>query len=70
MPNGRRGSARLESREGGPARVDSFGAEFLLSKGFAVLTPYIGAGLTYSRGRLGHGPAQLTDNATRAYRLS
>jgi hypothetical protein len=50
----------------GPYDLHQYGAELLLSKGFAVLTPYIGAGLTYSRGRLGHGPLELTDNATRA----
>jgi hypothetical protein len=43
-----------------------YGAELLLSKGFTVLTPYVGVGLTYSRGRLGHGVLELTDNATRA----
>jgi hypothetical protein len=49
--------------------LDQYGAEILLSKGFTVLTPYVGAGLTHSRGRLGnlgHGTADLTDNATRA----
>jgi len=46
--------------------LHQFGAELLLSKGFAILTPYIGAGFTYSRGRLGRGAAELTDNATRA----
>jgi hypothetical protein len=43
-----------------------YGAELLLSKGFTILTPYIGAGLTYSRGTLGHGDLVLNDNATRA----
>jgi len=46
--------------------LHQFGAELLLSKGFAILTPYVGAGLTYSRGQLGHGATLLTDNATRA----
>ncbi|MEA2694186.1 MAG: hypothetical protein QOJ16_3573 [Acidobacteriota bacterium] len=46
--------------------LHQFGAELLLSKGFALLTPYIGAGFTSSRGRLGHGTAERTDNATRA----
>ncbi|HEV7519070.1 MAG TPA: hypothetical protein VGR07_22500 [Thermoanaerobaculia bacterium] len=46
--------------------LHQFGAELLLSKGFAVLTPYIGAGLTYSQGRLGRGLAERTDNTTRA----
>ena len=43
-----------------------YGAELLLSKGFTIFTPYVGVGLTYSRGRLGHSPVELTDNATRA----
>ncbi len=43
-----------------------YGAELLLSKGFTIFTPYIGAGLTYSRGTLGHGDLALNDNATRA----
>jgi opacity protein-like surface antigen len=46
--------------------LNQLGAELLLSKGFALLTPYIGAGLTYSRGKLGRGPIELTDDATRA----
>ena len=50
----------------GDYSLDQFGAEILLSKGFAVLTPYIGAGLTSSRGRLGRGSAERTDTATRA----
>jgi hypothetical protein len=49
----------------GPYDLHQFGAELLLSKGFAVLTPYIGAGFVYSRGRLGHGAAELDDSATR-----
>ena len=51
---------------GGVYGLDQYGAELLLSKGFTVLTPYVGAGLTHSRGRLGHGTAELTDNSTRA----
>ena len=46
--------------------LHQFGAEILLSKGFAVLTPYIGAGLTSSRGRIGRGLAERTDTTTRA----
>lgn len=46
--------------------LDQYGAELLLSKGFTVLTPYVGAGLTYSRGRLDHGTAELTESSTRA----
>jgi hypothetical protein len=50
----------------GPYDLHQFGAELLLSKGFAIFTPYIGGGFTYSRGRLGRGAAELSDNATRA----
>jgi len=50
----------------GPYDLHQFGAELLLSKGFTVLTPYVGAGLTYSRGRLDRSTTDLTDNATRA----
>jgi hypothetical protein len=32
--------------------LDQYGAELLLSKGFAVLTPYIGGGAIYSEARL------------------
>jgi len=46
--------------------LHQFGAEILLSKGFAVLTPYIGAGFTSSRGRIGRGLAERTDTTTRA----
>jgi hypothetical protein len=46
--------------------LSQYGAEVLLSKGFTILTPYIGAGLTYSRGSLGHGDLALNDHATRA----
>ncbi|HUO87407.1 MAG TPA: hypothetical protein VM617_08435 [Thermoanaerobaculia bacterium] len=36
----------------GPYELDQYGAEILLSKGFAVLTPYVGGGVVYSEGRL------------------
>ena len=32
--------------------LDQYGAEVLLSKGFTLVTPYIGAGVVYSRGKL------------------
>jgi hypothetical protein len=32
--------------------LDQYGAELLLSKGFAVVTPYVGAGAAYSEGTL------------------
>lgn len=40
--------------DAGAYDLDQYGAEVLLSKGFAVLTPYIGAGVVHSRGTL-HG---------------
>ena len=33
-------------------RLDQYGAEVLLSKGFVVLTPYVGAGIVRSKGTL------------------
>ncbi|HEX6202549.1 MAG TPA: hypothetical protein VF100_06060 [Thermoanaerobaculia bacterium] len=36
--------------------LDQYGAELILSKGFAVLTPYVGGGVVYSEGRLDRGP--------------
>lgn len=38
--------------DAGAYRLDQLGAEVLVSKGFAVLTPYAGAGFVRSRGRL------------------
>ena len=35
--------------------LDQYGAELILSKGFAVLTPYVGGGVVYSEGRLDRG---------------
>jgi hypothetical protein len=32
--------------------LDQYGAEVLLSKGFTILTPYIGGGIVYSKGTL------------------
>lgn len=32
--------------------LDQYGAELLLSKGFTILTPYIGGGIVYSKGTL------------------
>jgi len=36
--------------------LNQYGADVLLSKGFTVLTPYIGAGFIRSKGRLSRGP--------------
>jgi opacity protein-like surface antigen len=47
------GSSRYE--------LDQYGAELLLSKGFTVVTPYIGAGVVYSKGRLGDLEEDSTD---------
>jgi hypothetical protein len=38
------------SLDDGPYELEQYGAEVLLSKGFAVLTPYVGAGVLYSDG--------------------
>jgi hypothetical protein len=35
--------------------LNQYGADVLLSKGFTVLTPYVGAGLIRSKGRLNRG---------------
>lgn len=35
--------------------LDQYGAEVLLSKGFTVVTPYIGGGIVYSKGTLDRG---------------
>jgi hypothetical protein len=35
--------------------LNQYGADVLLSKGFTVLTPYIGVGFVSSRGRLNRG---------------
>lgn len=44
--------------------LDQYGAELILSKGFAILTPYVGGGVVYSEGRLtrdaGVGPGTET----------
>lgn len=38
--------------DAGAYELDQYGAEVLLSKGFAILTPYIGGGVVYSKGTL------------------
>jgi hypothetical protein len=46
--------------------LDQYGAELLLSKGFTVLTPYIGAGVVRSQGTLESSlGTSLEDTATR-----
>jgi hypothetical protein len=42
-----------------------YGAEILVSKGFTVLTPYAGAGVVRSRGRLDGSTRTFEDTATR-----
>ncbi len=37
--------------------LNQYGADLLLSKGFTVLTPYVGAGVVHSQGRLARGGA-------------
>lgn len=41
--------------ESGAYELDQYGAELILSKGFAILTPYVGGGVVYSEGRLDRG---------------
>lgn len=50
------GTRTLDS---GAYDLDQYGGELLLSKGFTVLTPYVGAGFVYSKGTLDRlaGPA-------------
>ncbi|HSG38709.1 MAG TPA: hypothetical protein VLE27_03635 [Thermoanaerobaculia bacterium] len=38
--------------DAGAYELDQYGAEVLLSKGFTILTPYIGGGIVYSKGTL------------------
>ncbi len=46
--------------------LDEYGAEVLVSKGFAVVTPYAGAGLVYSKGTLDRGDGtELSTDDTR-----
>jgi hypothetical protein len=45
--------------------LDQWGAELLASKGFAVLTPYLGAGLVRSQGTLSGGVDSLSETETR-----
>jgi hypothetical protein len=45
--------------------LNQYGADVLLSKGFTVLTPYIGVGFVSSRGRLNRGlPGTFEDTET------
>lgn len=41
--------------------LDQYGAELLLSKGFTVLTPYVGVGAVYSEGQVGDLEADGTE---------
>ncbi len=46
--------------------LDQYGAEVLFSKGFAVLTPFVGAGVVHSEGSLDSSlGGKLEDSATR-----
>lgn len=44
-----------QSTGGGRYDLDLYGAELELSKGFAVVTPYVGGGFYYGEGRLDRG---------------
>lgn len=46
--------------------LDQYGGELLLSKGFTVLTPYVGAGFVYSQGTLNRSlGGSIEDSETR-----
>ncbi|HXO20752.1 MAG TPA: hypothetical protein VOA87_12615 [Thermoanaerobaculia bacterium] len=45
--------------------LSQYGAELLLSKGFTVLTPYVGVGIVHSRGRLRGSASELSDSSDR-----
>ena len=51
--------------DAGAYDLEQWGVELLVSKGFVVLTPYIGAGLVRSEGELRGGPERLSDTETR-----
>jgi hypothetical protein len=57
------------SAGGGPYSFRQAGVEALASKGFAVLTPYIGAGVLYSDGTLDRpaGGGRVTSNFTKGF---
>jgi hypothetical protein len=46
-------------------RLDQYGAELLLSKGFPVVTPYVGAGIVRSKGTLDSTLRSLSETDTR-----
>jgi hypothetical protein len=45
--------------------LDQYGAEVLLSKGFAILTPYVGGGVVHSKGTLTSQRRSFEDTHTR-----
>ncbi|HEY2292890.1 MAG TPA: hypothetical protein VGM86_19480 [Thermoanaerobaculia bacterium] len=45
-------------------RLDQYGAELLLSKGFPAVTPYVGAGFVSSKGTLDSNLRSLSDTTT------
>lgn len=51
--------------DAGAYELDQYGAEVLLSKGFTILTPYIGAGLVRSEGTLSSPLRRLEETDTR-----
>lgn len=56
------GSRTVDS---GAYELDQYGAELLVSKGFAVLTPYVGGGVVRSEGKLTSDVRTLEDSHTR-----
>ncbi len=49
----------------GAYELDQYGAEVLLSKGFAILTPYVGGGVVHSKGTLSSAARTFEDTHTR-----
>ncbi|HEY4588583.1 MAG TPA: hypothetical protein VII86_05125, partial [Thermoanaerobaculia bacterium] len=45
-------------------RLDQYGAELLLSKGFPAVTPYVGVGFVSSKGTLDSNLRSLSDTTT------
>ncbi|HVR96390.1 MAG TPA: hypothetical protein VMW27_07240 [Thermoanaerobaculia bacterium] len=54
-----------QTLDSGSYDLQQYGAEVLLSKGFAVLTPYIGGGFVYSESRLSSPTRTLKEDSTR-----
>lgn len=51
--------------DAGDYELDQYGAELLFSKGFTVVTPYVGGGFAYSEGRFESLEGSFEDEETR-----